>query len=220
MSELAFLMMLNLNRDAPRKLRNQHQKRWERWPQRLLLDKTVAIVGVGAIAEDLAVRCNAFGMRVIGVSDGRTEAPGFAKIVKRAALASVAAESDFPVVLTPYDASTHHIIDARIFEAMPPHAYLVNISRGGCVDETALLDALESGDIAGAGLDVFATEPLPADDLLWAAPNLLITPHIGGMADIYKQQALPLVAANLNAYAADGPGALRGLIKRTPEDKA
>ncbi len=215
MSELAFLLMLSLNRDAPRLLRNQDQRKWERWPQRLLLDRTVTIVGIGAIAEDLAARCSAFGMKVTGVSDGRDAVPGFARIVKRKALASAASACDFLVVLTPYEASTHHIIDASVFAAMPAHAYLVNISRGGCVDEAALIDALETGQIAGAGLDVFATEPLPPDDPLWSAPNILITPHIGGMSDIYKQQALPLVAENLNAFATHGPDALRGRVKRT-----
>lgn len=214
MSELAFLMMLSLNRNATAMLRNQDQKKWQRWPQRLLLEKTVTIVGVGAIAEELAVRCQAFGMTVVGVSDGRDTAPGFTRIVKRNALERVASDCDFLIVLTPYDASTHHIIDAKVFAAMPAHAHLINISRGGCVDEAALLEALKSGQIAGAGLDVFAQEPLDPDNPIWSAPNVLITPHIGGMSDIYKQQALPLVAENLNAFAAQGLTAVNGLIKR------
>jgi D-2-hydroxyacid dehydrogenase (NADP+) len=215
MSELAFLMMLSLNRDAPKMNRNQAAKTWERWPQRLLLGKTVTIVGVGAIAEQLASRCVAFGMTVLGVSNGRAEVPGFSKIYKRDALDDAAAACDFMIVLTPYVPSTHHIINASVFAAMPDHAILINISRGGCVDEVALLDALNAGAIAGAGLDVFATEPLEPNDPLWAAPNVLITPHIGGMSDIYKQQAMPLVAENLNAYAAHGASALNGLIQRT-----
>lgn len=214
MSELAFLLMLSLNRNSPAMIRNQQQHKWERWPQRLLLEKTVAIVGVGAIAEDLAKRCNAFGMTVIGVSNGRDEVPGFAKILKRRALKAAAAECDFLVVLTPYDATTHHIIDASILAAMQPHAYLINISRGGCVDEAALFQSLKNGKIAGAGLDVFAQEPLHPGDPLWSAPNVLITPHIGGMSDIYKQQALPLVADNLNRFSTGGAAALSGLIRR------
>jgi phosphoglycerate dehydrogenase-like enzyme len=214
MSELAFLMMLSLNRDAPRMRSNQDQQIWERWPQRLLFNKTVTIVGVGAIAEALAKRCKAFDMTVIGVSDGRASAPNFDKMVKRDALLAAAAECDFLIALTPYDAKTHHIIDANVFAAMPAQAYLINLSRGGCVDEAALLAALKNGDIAGAGLDVFAKEPLGQGDPLWSAPNILITPHIGGMADIYKQQALPLLANNLNAFAANGPSALTGLVKR------
>ncbi len=214
MSELAFLMMLSLNRDAPRMQRNQDTKTWQRWPQRLLFGKTATIVGVGSIAEELAARCAAFGMEVIGVSDGRTSVSGFTKIYKRAALETAASECDFLVVLTPYSPSTHHIINAAVFAAMQPHAILINISRGGCVDEAALLDALNSGAIAGAGLDVFAKEPLDPSDPLWTAPNVLITPHIGGMSDIYKQQAMPLVAENLNAFLSGGPTALNGLIKR------
>jgi len=214
MSELAFLMMLSLNRNAAGMYHNQEQKIWKRWPQRLLLGKNVTIVGVGAIAEELAARCQAFGMTVVGVSDGRDTAPGFSRMMKRNALELAASECDFLIVLTPYDASTHHIIDAKVFSAMPTHAHLINISRGGCVDEAALLDALKSGQIAGAGLDVFAQEPMDPNDPLWSAPNILITPHIGGMSDIYKQQALPLVADNLNAFASHGPSALRGLVKR------
>lgn len=214
MSELAFLMMLSLNRDAPRMQQNQGQRVWQRWPQKLLFNKTVTIVGVGAIAEGLAKRCKAFDMTVIGVSNGRATAPGFDKMVKRDALLAAAAECDFLIALTPYDARTHHIIDAKVFGAMPAHSYLINLSRGGCVDEAALIDALNTGAIAGAGLDVFAHEPLPETDPIWDAPNIMITPHIGGMADIYKQQALPLVAANLNAFSVEGPSALSGLIKR------
>ncbi len=214
MSELAFLMMLSLNRDAPRMQQNQGQKIWQRWPQKLLYHKTVTIVGVGAIAEGLAKRCKAFDMTVIGVSDGRAQVPDFDKMVKRDSLLAAAAECDFLIALTPYDATTRHIIGAKVFAAMPPWSYLINLSRGGCVDEAALVEALTSGAIAGAGLDVFAQEPLPENDPLWRAPNIMITPHIGGMADIYKQQALPRVADNLNAYAAQGASALSGLIQR------
>jgi len=214
MSELALLMMLSLNRNFPRMINNQHSQIWERWPQRLLFEKTVTIVGVGAIAEALAARCTAFGMTVLGVSDGRSEVPGFAKIYKRAGLKTAAADCDFLVALTPYDASTHHIIDASVFAAMPASAFLINISRGGCVDEAALLKALETGQIAGAGLDVFASEPLDASAPIWSAPNVLITPHIGGMSDIYKKQALPHVAHNLTAYATGGADDLRGIVER------
>lgn len=214
MSELAFLMMLSLNRDAAKMARNQESRTWERWPQTLLFNKTVTIIGVGVIAEDLATRCNAFGMKVIGVSDGRDSVPGFAQMFKRQALNKAVSGCDFLVVLTPYSPATHHIINADVFAAMPPHSILINISRGGCVDEAALLDALKIEEIAAAGLDVFAKEPLEADNPLWTAPNVMITPHIGGMSDIYKQQAMPRVAENLNAFATRGVYALTGLISR------
>lgn len=215
MSELAFMMMLNFNRNFTGMIENQRHKKWKRWPQRLLVEKTVTIVGVGSIAEELAPRCCAFGMRVVGVSDGRDTVEGFSKIVKRKHLIDAASECDFLIVLTPYSAKTHHIINAEVFEAMPKSAVLVNISRGGCIDEAALLDALKNGQIAGAGLDVFANEPLGPSDPLWSAPNTVITPHIGGMSDTYKEQAHPHISENLKIYATDGPTKLRSLIKRT-----
>lgn len=215
MSELAFMMMLNFNRNFTGMIQNQRNKTWERWPQRLLHNKSVTIVGIGAISEALASRCCAFGMTVVGVSDSRDTVPGFSKIVKRKQLTDVVSDCDFLIVLTPHSSDTHHIINAEVFDAMPKSAFLINISRGGCVDEAALLDALKGGQIAGAGLDVFANEPLAPNDPLWSAPNTVITPHIGGMSDTYKSQALPQISENLNIYATEGATKLRSRIQRT-----
>lgn len=214
MSELAVLLMLSLQRRFPTVLDNQDARRWERWPQPLLLGKTACILGLGAIAEHLAGVLNAFGMTVTGVSGGRTEAPGVARVYPRAALAEAVAEADFVIVLTPYTPETHHIVDASALAAMKPTAHLVNLARGGCVDEAALIQALEAGRIAGAALDVFAQEPLPPESPLWTAPNLIVTPHIGGFADIYHQQALPIVIANVADFARGGVAALRGRLDR------
>jgi len=215
MSELAILMMMSCARKFPRMLDNQKTATWDRWKQSLLLDKTVCIVGVGAIAQTLAGLCNAFGMRVTGVSDGRAQVPGFAAIHKRAALTTAASEADFLVVLTPYNAQTHHIIDAPVLHAMKPSAFLINISRGGCVDEAALHDALTDGTISGAALDVFATEPLPATSAFWSLPNVIVTPHIGGFADIYAQQALPIVIKHMTEWLNGGTSALTNRQDRT-----
>jgi D-2-hydroxyacid dehydrogenase (NADP+) len=214
MSELAVLMMLSLARQFPAMLANQEASKWKQWPQPLLQNKTVCIVGLGVIAEALTVRCNAFGMRVTGVSDGRSEVDGFARIFKRSQIKEAAAEADFVVVIVPYGPETHHIVNAGVLKAMKQSAYLINIARGGCVDQEAVVDALNSGEIAGAGLDVFNTEPLPETSPLWTVPNLIITPHIGGMSDCYAQQAQPIVAENLNAYAKGGAAALKNVIER------
>lgn len=214
MSELVFLMMLNLNRNYPTMLANQQTRKWERWPQPLLLNKTITIAGIGRVAEELAQRCNAFGMTVVGVSDGRSEVAGFDRIYKRKDLHAAAAECDFLVCLMPYDASSHHIIDASVFAAMPSSATFISMSRGDCVDEDALKEALRNGQIAAAGLDVFANEPLRPDDPIWSTPNVLITPHIGGMSDVFRQQVLPRLATNLTAFAADKTARLQGLVTR------
>lgn len=211
MSELAVMMMLSLQRRFPAMLDNQRAHTWDRKPQSLLLGKTACILGLGAIAEHLAGILHAFGMRVTGVS-GRQSAPGIDQVYPRDAINDAVSEADFLIVLTPYSKATHHIVDDAVLRAMKPSAYLVNIARGGCVDESAVAAALTSGAIAGAALDVFATSPLPKDSPLWDLPNLIITPHIGGFADCYHEQALPIVAANMADYARGGVTALKGRL--------
>ena len=214
MSELALLLMLALLRDLPRMLDNQRRHQWERWPQRLLAGRCVGIVGIGSISEELARRCRAFGMRVVGVSDARATAEGFDAVYPRRELARVAAEADFLVLLVPYGPETHHMIDAAVLGAMRREACLINIARGRVVDETALIDALRSGRIAGAGLDVFEQEPLPADSPLWGLPNVIMTPHIGGMSDRYAEQLLPLLLHNVGAWLRGAHGELRNVVTR------
>ena len=212
-SELVFLDMLALLRDFPRMQRNQAAARWERWPQPLLLGKTVVIVGVGAIAEALAQRCHAFGMVVHGVTN-RTQLPRhFDAIHERGRLADAAGLADFLVLLVPLTAATEKLIDAAVIAAMKPGAYLINVARGGVLDEVALLQALQEGRLGGAALDVFRTTPLPTDHPLWRETRVVVTPHIGGMSDIYFEQAYPVVRDNLRAFLA---GQLEALINVVP----
>ena len=212
MAEVAFLYMIALSRKFTAMQANQRQKRWERWPQRLLFEKTVVFVGVGAISEDIASRTKAFGMRVIGVSDARSSAPGFDELMPRRDLRVAAARADFLIVLAPLTAATRCMIDASVMAAMNPGAVLINLARGPVIDEVALIEALRSGRLAGAGLDVFDIEPLPADSPFWSMPNVIVTPRIGGMSDIYVEQALPLVIENLAAWKTDGAQALRNRV--------
>jgi D-2-hydroxyacid dehydrogenase (NADP+) len=202
MSELVFLHMLALIRDFPRMQRNQAAAIWERWPQPLLWGKSIVIVGVGAIAEALALRCKAFGMRVYGVSNSSRVPSGFDAVYARQELLQAAAHADFLVLLVPYSAQTDNLIDARTIAALKPSAYLINAARGGVLDEQALLEALREGRIAGAGLDVFRRQPLPPDDPLWRTPRVVITPLVGGMSDIYLEQAYPIVRTNLQCFLA------------------
>jgi phosphoglycerate dehydrogenase-like enzyme len=214
MSELCFMHMLILLRDYPRMARNQAAARWERKPQRLLDGKTIGIVGMGAISVELAARCRAFGMRVIGVSDSLRHAEGFAEIVSRSSLVDVAARVDFLVVLVPYTDATHHIINANVLRAMRSDSYLINIARGAVVDEAALVEVMREQRIAGAGLDVFATEPLPASSPLWTLPNVIITPHIGGLSDNYAVQLTPLLLHNLRCHVNGDITSMRNIVAR------
>jgi D-2-hydroxyacid dehydrogenase (NADP+) len=215
MAEMAFLHMLALARDFPAMRANQAQHRWVRWPQPLLLGKTVVLLGLGAIAEALAARCQAFGMCVVGVSDGRREAAGCDAVLPRAALTEAAAMADFLIVLVPLTPATERLVDARVLAAMKPGGVLLNLARGRVVDEAALIAGLGAGRPAAAGLDVFETEPLPVSSPLWDMPNVVITPHVGGMSDCYAAQALPLVIDNLRRWQQSGPAGLRNLVRVT-----
>ena len=214
MSELAFIYMLHFARDFRDLFATQAAHRWNRVEQSLLVDRTAVIVGVGSIAEDVAHKCKAFGMRVVGVSDGRREAPSFDAILPRARLSEAAAQADFLIVLVPHAPETTNLIGASVFDAMKPAGVLINIARGGVVDEDALIEALRAGKIRGAGLDVFKVEPLSKDSPLWDMPNVFITSHVGGMADTYGDQVMPLLIDNLRAFTAGQPEKMRFIVKR------
>jgi phosphoglycerate dehydrogenase-like enzyme len=214
MSELVFLQMLALSRRFPVILRNQKLHRWERWPQPLLLAKTIVIVGVGIIAEALAVRCECFGMTVYGVSQSTRVPRGFDRVYERADLASAAAAADFLVLLVPYGADTESLVDARIIGAMKQSAFLINVARGGVLDEAALLDALRNHRIAGAALDVFRETPLPSGNPLWSEERAIVTPTLGGMSDIYLAQAYPIVRDNLSKFLTGKMRLMKNVVDR------
>ena len=213
MAELAFLFMIGLARDYPRMAANRRERVWSRWAQPVLLGKTAVILGIGAISEDVARRCKAFDMRVVGVSNARTQSPGFDLILPRARLLDALAMADFVIILVPLDDTTRHMIDAAALAAMKPAAFLINLARGDVIDEAALIAALQTGRIAGAGLDVFSVEPPKPDNPLWDMPNVMLTPRIGGMSDIYAEQILPVVVHNLRALIENRIGDIRNLVR-------
>lgn len=205
MTEMTIMLMLAVSRNLPRTIRAQDQASWERWPARLLDKKTVGILGVGLIAEHLAPLCKAFGMTVVGISRTPRPVAGIDRFADRDRLADAVRELDYLVVLVPYTAATHNIVDAEVLAAMKPTSYLINVARGGVVDEPALLAALNDGRIAGAALDTFVTEPLPADHPLWTARNTIITPHLGGFCDVYIENALPQFETNMRHFLSGTP---------------
>ncbi len=211
-SELVFLQMLSLLRDFPRILRNQATQVWERWPQPLLWGKTIVIVGVGAIAEALAPRCKAFGMTVYGISSSPRKPEGFDEVFARDEIQRGAALADFLVLIVPHTPQTENLINAAVIAAMKPDAYLINVARGGVLDEAALRNALHERRLAGAALDVFREGSLPADHPLWREEKVIITPHIGGMSDIYLEQAYPIVRDNLRNFLAGDFAAMKNIV--------
>ncbi len=212
MAELALLLMMSLSRRFPRMLANQREAKWERWGQRVLDGRTVVIVCVGAIGEALAARSPPVGQRIVGVSN-RSSADGFDELQPRERLPEAAARADFLVLLVPYAADTHHLIDAAVIAAMRTDAYLLNLARGDVVDEAALVEALRARRIAGAALDVFSREPLPAQSPLWSLDNVIVTPHIGGMSDVYARQIVPILLDNVAAFLRGEIGAMRNRIE-------
>ncbi len=199
-SEATLAYMLSLARDLPRATRAQDKAEWERWPAALLSGKTVGILGVGLIAEYLAPICKMLGMTVIGISGSPRATKGFDRMVHRDELVKVAPELDFLVALTPLTPETRGIVGGKVFAAMKPTAYVVNVARGGVVDEAALIAALQAGKIAGAALDVFAQEPLPASSPLWKTKNVTIFSHLGGYSQGYEDRAMPTIAGNMAKF--------------------
>jgi phosphoglycerate dehydrogenase-like enzyme len=213
-SEAAILAMLALSRRMPDSLRCQDQRSWTRWPLKLVDRKTVGIFGVGLIAEALAPRCKALGMTVVGFGSTRREVAGFERMYLRGEFLAAAGTLDYLVLLVPYGPDTRGLIGAREFAAMKPTSYFINFARGGIVDEAALVAALDSGRIAGAALDVFQEEPLPADSPLWTTKNLIITPHLGGFCDVYAERALPAIEHNMACFLRGDIGAMINVVRK------
>lgn len=206
--------MLALARQLPRSLRAQERRAWERFPVRLLDGKTAAVLGIGVIAEALGPRLKALGMRVVGISSGPRAVPGFDRILPRDALVAAAGNCDFLVLLTPHTPATHHIVNAAVLAALKPGCFLVNLARGGIVDEDALVRALAEGRLAGAALDVFSTEPPPPDHPFWAMKNVIMTPHLGGFYEEYPEQVLPVVEENLRRFLAGDRAHMINVVSR------
>lgn len=188
--------------------------RWGLYARPELRDSTLGIVGYGSIGREVGRIGKAFGMQVLALrrSAGRTkegytsertgDATGSipARFYGPDALHKMLSECDYVVVSVPLTPETVGLIGPEELKAMKSSAYLVNIARGPIVDEAALAQAIKKGWIAGAGLDVFEEEPLPADSPLWALENLLISPHVAGFTPRYDERATALFAENLERY--------------------
>jgi len=168
--------------------------------------KTVLIVGVGGAGSEASKQCAAFGMRVLGIDPRVTEPPaGMADLSTPDRLEERLAEADFVIVTTPGTPDTVGMFNARLLSRMKRGAYFINIARGRCVLTQDLIAALQSGQLAGAGLDVVDPEPLPPDSPLWQMPNVLITPHVAILGTPYRQKWEAILLENCRRFAAGQP---------------
>jgi D-2-hydroxyacid dehydrogenase (NADP+) len=214
MSELAFLLMLALNRNFPQNVRNQDKGLWDRWPSKLLYEKKVGIFGIGVIGEEIARKCKAFKMEVYGIDIVKRSVDAVDHFFGPEDILKVVGEVDYLILVAPNTPETEKIIGKGVLSSMKPTAYLISIARGELVDEYALMDALKSGKIAGAALDAFMQEPLPANHPFWRMKNVIVTPHIGGMSDIYVHQALSIFEENLRRFLRGERETLVNIVKR------
>ncbi|PZD94695.1 D-2-hydroxyacid dehydrogenase [Paenibacillus sambharensis] len=203
MSETVLAMMLGLTRGLHRSIRAQAGAAWEKTgslPE--MHGKTAAVIGAGAIGREVAFLAKAFGMRMIGVRRSGRSAPGFDRVVTEDRLDDILPESDYVINILPLTAETRHLFDEGRFRLMKPTSYFINVGRGATVKTEALVSVLQSGGIAGAGLDVFEEEPLPAGHPLWKLDNIILTPHNAGATEHYKERVVALFLDNLRRYLA------------------
>ncbi|MEX0842160.1 MAG: D-2-hydroxyacid dehydrogenase [Xanthobacteraceae bacterium] len=181
-----------------------------------LSGKHLVLVGLGAIGQEIARKAKVFDMQVTGISRASGPIAHVDRIRPRGELRAAAEEADFLLLSVIYDESTDKILSRAVIDAMKPAAYVVNIARGQLVDEAALIEALKAKKIAGAGIDVTVSEPLPAGHPFWAMPNVLLTPHLGGAGNSDEGAAFTkILLDNLRRWVAKEP--LKNVvIERTP----
>lgn len=201
--EFALQFMLMFAKGAPLCFQMKQKREWKRFTPYVLRGKTVGIVGLGNIGREVARLSKAFGMRVIAnrrsvTKQRRTRYVDM--LLPAGQLNRLISQSDYIVVATPLTPETRGIIGEKEIRAMKPSAYLINISRGGLVDEEALIRALDEKRIAGAGLDVVATEPLPPESRLWEFDNVILSPHVASGMEDYVERATEVFAENLGRY--------------------
>ncbi|MFH1639518.1 MAG: D-2-hydroxyacid dehydrogenase [Chloroflexota bacterium] len=202
-SEWVTMVMLMFAKNMPAYLDLKKEKKWQRLSGNLLYGKTAGVVGLGHIGIEVAKRAKALGMRIMATK--RSAKPGqrtrYAdELVTTAQLPRLLAESDYVVITLPYTAETHHMFGEKELRAMKPTARILNIGRGKIIDEEVLIRALEERWIAGAGLDVFDTEPLSPESKLWGMPNVIQTPHASGSWEGSTTAPTDLFIDNLKRY--------------------
>ena len=212
MSEHALAMMLAFARQLPQALANQRARRWQQFTPGSLAGKTCSILGMGTIGRAVAGRAKQFGMRVIGTQREPKPCKHADEVLPPEQIQRAVRQADYLVVILPMTAQTLNLLDAKILANLQSDAVLINMARGGIVDETAVTNMLREGRLRGAALDVFAEEPLPESSDLWMIPNLIITPHVAGLVPDYLDRVLKIFIDNMRRLEDGKP--LRNEIDR------
>jgi D-2-hydroxyacid dehydrogenase (NADP+) len=200
-SEHAIAMMLALERALPTVFERQRNKSWQMFPVGKVEGRTVGIVGLGEVGRRIARIASAIGMRVLGTSRSLRAIPD----IDVRPLEMLLPDAEHLVICTPRTPATRGLISAAALARLPDRAYVINVGRGGVVDEDALLTALTEGRVGGAAMDVFEDEPLTRDGPWWTAPNTIVTPHIAGLGRNYLARAAEVVVENLERLDRDAP---------------
>jgi D-2-hydroxyacid dehydrogenase (NADP+) len=215
-SEQILGYLLAFARKLPAAVRAQERRAWQAPGRDQLFElagKTMVLVGVGAIGARTAAIAAAFGMRVLGIRRNPAgDLPGVEAIYGSDQLYDLLPQADCVVLTVPLSRATQGMIGERELRAMKTTSYLINIGRGGTIQQQALIQALREGWIAGAALDVFEQEPLPATSPLWELDNVIITAHYAGLTPAYDQRALAIFLDNLRRYHAGEP--LRNVVDK------
>lgn len=219
-AEHVIALILALAKKIPQAVRLQQRRVWGQqqiWeePPRPgeILDASLGLVGVGSIGREVAKRAAALSMRVMASREHPQKGnAGLAKVFGPDQLDELLSQADFVVLAAPVTPNTKGLIDAARLDKMKPDSYLINVSRGSLVDEPALVSALKKKRIAGAALDVFSEEPLPAESPLWNLENILITPHTAGLTEKLWPRHYALFTENLRRYLKHEP--LLGLVDK------
>jgi phosphoglycerate dehydrogenase-like enzyme len=219
-AEQAFALMLGLVRRMREAEAARLRQDWARDALIPLADnlagKHLVLIGLGAIGQEIARKAKAFDMQVTGISRSSKPLPNVDRIRARAELVAACAEADIVLMAALYEDGADKLLGRPAIAAMKPIAYVINVARGALIDEDALIDALQAGRIAGAGLDVTGEEPLPAGHRLWSMDNVLVTPHIGGAGSNGTGEGIPaVVTGNLRRFIAGEP-LLKIVTDKTP----
>jgi D-2-hydroxyacid dehydrogenase (NADP+) len=204
-------MMLRVTKRMDAWAESQRERRWAPIPTEELTGKTLGIVGVGHIGQEVARLAQAFGMHVVGCRRSRRRTRCVDELVPPERLPDLLARADFVVLAVPLTSATEGLIGEPELRAMRDDAWLINVSRGRVVDESALVRALRDGTIGGACLDVFNQEPLPPESELWSLPNAIVTPHNSGWSPLNRDRVAEIFLDNLRRYAWGRP--LRNVVK-------